>query len=110
MPSFNTPSRIIGTSNLSRGAVLVNIARGGLLNYEDVLQALNSGQLFGIGIDVYRQEPMPPNDPFLRHPKVVCTPHVAGVTEVSYRAMSKAVASNVHRLIHDEDLANVVNF
>ena len=97
-------------NSLSRGAVIVNIARGGLLNYEDVYQALDSGQLHGVGIDVFREEPFPPNDPFLKHPRVISTPHVAGVTELSYRAMAKAVAANVRKLINNEELLNVINY
>ena len=80
------------------------------MNYEDVLDALNSEHLGGLATDVYKHEPFPPADPFLRHPKVVCTPHVAGVTETSYREMAKAVADNVLRLLNDQDLKNVVNY
>ena len=96
--------------NLNRGAILINVARGGLLNYEDVYVALESGQLAGVGIDVYKIEPFPPNDAFLRHKKVVVTPHIAGATEMSYRAMAKTVAGNVERLMKDEELRGVVNF
>jgi D-3-phosphoglycerate dehydrogenase / 2-oxoglutarate reductase len=68
-----------------------------LLNYPDVLAALNSGMLLGVGVDVYHTEPFPSplTDPFLSHPRVVATPHVAGVTHRSYANMAALVAENV---------------
>ena len=81
-----------------------------MFNYEEIQQALDSGCLFGVGIDVYKEEPFPPNDSFLKHPKVVCTPHIAGVTEYSYRSMAKSIAKNVINLIENKDLDNLVNF
>ena len=72
-----------------QGALLVNIARGGLLNYEAVLYYLKSGHLGGLGVDVAWTEPFDPDDPILKFKNVVITPHVAGVTEYSYRSMSK---------------------
>lgn len=72
-----------------QGAYLINVARGGLLDYDAVAQGLQSGHLGGLGIDVAWTEPFDPKDPILQHPNVLITPHVAGVTESSYRAMSK---------------------
>lgn len=72
-----------------QGALLVNIARGGLLNYEAVSYYLESRHLGGLGIDVAWTEPFDPDDPILKFNNVLITPHVAGVTEYSYRSMSK---------------------
>ncbi|KAJ7532246.1 hypothetical protein O6H91_14G079600 [Diphasiastrum complanatum] len=72
---------------MKKGAKLVNVARGGLLDYASVKAALESGQLGGLGMDVAWYEPFDPADPLLEHPKVVLTPHVAGVTELSYKNM-----------------------
>lgn len=75
---------------------MVNIARGGLLDYEAVLYHLKSGHLGGLGIDVSWSEPFDPDDPILKFKNVVITPHVAGVTEHSYRSMAKVSAlSNI---------------
>ena len=68
---------------------MVNVARGGLLEYDTVADGLKSGHLGGLGIDVAWKEPFDPNDPILQHPNVIITPHVAGVTEHSYRSMAK---------------------
>ncbi|CAG7903600.1 unnamed protein product [Brassica rapa] len=78
-------------SSMKKGALLVNIARGGLVNYESAYQGLESGHLGGLGTDVAWSEPFDPNDPILKFKNVIMTPHVAGVTEFSYRSMAKVV-------------------
>ncbi|KAF7836436.1 D-3-phosphoglycerate dehydrogenase [Senna tora] len=78
-------------SLMKKGALLVNIARGGLIDYESVVRHLESGHLGGLGIDVAWTEPFDPEDPILKHKNVIITPHVAGVTEHSYRSMAKVV-------------------
>ena len=72
-----------------QGGLLVNIARGGLLDYEAVYNSLKFGHLGGLGMDVAWREPFDPDDPILNFPNVLLTPHVAGATEYSYRFMSK---------------------
>ncbi|XP_071701200.1 uncharacterized protein [Rutidosis leptorrhynchoides] len=79
------------TSSMKKGGLLVNIARGGLLDYKAVHDSLKSGHLGGLGIDVAWTEPLNPDDPILKFPNVILTPHVAGVTEFSYRSMAKVV-------------------
>ncbi|OMO93873.1 hypothetical protein CCACVL1_06307 [Corchorus capsularis] len=78
-------------SSMKKGALLVNIARGGLLDYDAVLHNLESGHLGGLGIDVAWTEPFDPDDPILKLKNVIITPHIAGVTEPSYRSMAKVV-------------------
>lgn len=80
-----------------------------MLNYEDVLTALNSNRLHAVGTDVFETEPFPLDNEFLKHPKVVCTPHVAGVTELSYRNMADIVADNVMRVVTDTEPTGLVN-
>ncbi|GMI92244.1 hypothetical protein like AT1G72190 [Hibiscus trionum] len=78
-------------SSMKKGALLVNVARGGLLDYEAVVHHLESGHLGGLGTDVAWREPFDPDDPILKFKNVILTPHVAGVTEHSYRFMAKVV-------------------
>lgn len=83
---------LLGITNILfhlKGSLLVNIARGGLLDYNAVHQHLQSGHLGGLAIDVAWTEPFDPEDPILKFPNVLITPHVAGVTEYSYRTMAK---------------------
>ncbi|RZC62636.1 hypothetical protein C5167_024412 [Papaver somniferum] len=85
-------------SAMKKGAMLVNIARGGLLDYDAVKSHLESGHLGGLGIDVAWTEPFDPDDPILKLQNVLITPHVAGVTEYSYRAMAKVVGNTALEL------------
>ncbi|KAL4184013.1 hypothetical protein AMTRI_Chr11g101200 [Amborella trichopoda] len=79
-------------SSMRKGALLVNVARGGVLDYESVKYHLESGHLGGMAFDVAWTEPFDPDDPILKFPNVLITPHVAGVTECSYGTMGKIVA------------------
>ncbi len=73
-------------------AILVNTARGGLVNKTALLEALDNGTIAGSGLDVFHEEPIPPGDPILSAPNVVLTPHVAGNTpEVIAAGLEKAV-------------------
>ena len=67
----------------------MNIARGGLLDYDAVLANLQSGHLGGLAIDVAWTEPFDPSDPILQFPNVLITPHIGGVTTFSYHNMGK---------------------
>ncbi|KAI9200320.1 hypothetical protein LWI28_005927 [Acer negundo] len=86
-------------SSMKEGSLLVNIARGGILDYEAVAHYLECGHLGGLGIDVAWTEPFNPDDPILKFNNVIITPHVAGVTEHSYRSMAKVVG-DVARQLH----------
>ncbi|HEX3952715.1 MAG TPA: glyoxylate/hydroxypyruvate reductase A [Stellaceae bacterium] len=67
-------------ARLPRGAGLVNVGRGAHLVEEDLIPALDCGQLSGAVLDVARTEPLPPDHPFWRHPRIIVTPHVAAET------------------------------
>ena len=67
-------------ARLAAGAQLINIARGAHLVEEDLLQALDSGQIAAATLDVCRQEPLSPDHPFWSHPRIDVTPHVAALT------------------------------
>ncbi len=65
---------------LPKGAGLVNAGRGAHLVEEDLIPALDSGQLSAAALDVFREEPLPQGHPFWRHPRILVTPHIAGTT------------------------------
>jgi len=67
-------------ARMPRGASIVNAGRGGHLVEEDLIPALDSGQLSGAALDVFREEPLPPEHPFWRHPRIIVTPHIAAET------------------------------
>ena len=78
---------------MPEGAYVINAARGGHLNEEELLSALDSGHLSGAWLDVCRDEPLPPTSALWRHPKVILTPHIAGV--VLPRTSSAQVIGNI---------------
>jgi phosphoglycerate dehydrogenase-like enzyme len=86
-------------------AYLVNVARGPLVEYAALREALASGRLAGAGLDVFWQEPIPPDDPLFAH-NVIATPHVGGVTDKGYNGIADAVAANVERLRRGEPPAS----
>ena len=67
-------------ARLPRGAALVNVGRGRHLVEADLLAALDSRQLSAAVLDVFRDEPLPQDHPFWRHPRIIVTPHVAAET------------------------------
>ena len=67
-------------ARLPWGAGLVNAGRGGHLNETDLLAALDSGRLSAAVLDVFRDEPLPPDHPFWHHPRIIVTPHIAAET------------------------------
>jgi phosphoglycerate dehydrogenase-like enzyme len=82
---------------MKRGAIVVNTARGGLVDGDSLLAALESGQLFGAGLDVTDPEPLPVGHPLLARDDVVVTPHVASATtegriRIFREALEQAIA------------------
>lgn len=68
-------------AQLPQGAALVNMGRGRHLVEEDLLEALDSGQLSAALLDVLQQEPADPSHPFWNHPQILLTPHIAAMTQ-----------------------------
>ncbi|WP_370933651.1 2-hydroxyacid dehydrogenase [Amycolatopsis sp. cg13] len=94
---------------LPEGAVLVNTARGGLLDYAPLPEALRSGRLGALALDVYDVEP-PPADWALRDaPNVIATPHLAGASRQTAERAAAIVAAEVGRYARGEQLANLAN-
>jgi phosphoglycerate dehydrogenase-like enzyme len=83
---------------LPPGACIINAARGGLIHEDALVNALLSGHLSGAALDVFTEEPLDPQSRLLTTPGVIATPHIAGVTDVSYRDIARHVAENITRL------------
>ena len=75
------------------GSVLVNCARGALVDHAALADALRSGHLFGAGLDVFDAEPLPPDHPLRGAPNVVMTPHLAGASKQVVRNACRMVAA-----------------
>ena len=82
VPLTNDNHHLINEATLAlvpQGATLINCSRGPLINLDDALMALKSGQVGGVGLDVFDEEP-PAHHPIFDHPNVVLTPHVMGLS------------------------------
>lgn len=94
---------------LPRGAVLVNTARGGLLDYAPLAGLLNSGALGAVALDVYDEEPPGPDWPLLGEPGAVLTPHLAGASMQTARRAAGIIAGEVRRFLDGEPLQHLAN-
>jgi len=94
-------------SKLPKGASLINAARGGHQVEEDILAALESGQLSEATLDVFREEPLPSGHPFWRHPRVTVTPHNASLTDPD--GAVRQVLANIERIRRGEPPTNIVD-
>lgn len=81
------------------GAVLVNAARGGVVDEAALAQALRAGRLAGAMLDVFEHEPLPAGSPLAGAPNLILTPHIAGVTAESNVRVSAVTAANVRRVL-----------
>lgn len=92
---------------LPHGAGLVNLARGGHVVDDDLLQALDCGVVGHAVLDVFNVEPLPADHPYWLHPQVTVLPHIAALTDP--RSAAAVVAANVHRLGRGEALMHTVD-
>jgi len=82
VPKQNDGSAVISAKEfalMKKGVRIVNAARGGVVNEIDLLEALDHGNVAGIALDVFENEPNP-NPSLLNHPKIACTPHIGAAT------------------------------
>ncbi|MEU4289891.1 2-hydroxyacid dehydrogenase [Kribbella sp. NPDC026596] len=103
---------LIGADQIAmmpRGAVLVNTARGGLLDYDATVDALESGQLGAAAFDVFPAEPVPAGSRLLTAPNVVMTPHLAGATKQTALRAGSIAAEAVAAYLAGKDPLGLVS-
>jgi D-3-phosphoglycerate dehydrogenase len=96
-PLTDDNREIINAATLSRcrsGVILVNTARGGLVNEDALLAAVRSGHVMAAGLDSFAVEPMADGHPFRQEPHIILSPHIGGVTSAAYVNMGVAAARN----------------
>lgn len=89
------------------GACLINMGRGGHLDEAALLSAIDRGQISAATLDVLKTEPLPADSPLWAHPRILITPHVAGVTSPTTAAPH--IAKNIRRALADKPLLNAVD-
>ena len=82
-------------AKMKQGAYIVNTARGGIITEADLHAALVSGHIGGAGLDVFEDEPTSVDNPLLKLPNVISSPHMAGVTVEAIQAMAATTARNI---------------
>jgi phosphoglycerate dehydrogenase-like enzyme len=112
VPYSKDTHHMIGEAELAackRGAILINVARGGLVDPVALAAALASGQLGAAGTDVTDPEPLPAGDPLWSAPNLIITPHVAGASgPVGRERLAAFVGANVARFVAGEPVSCVV--
>ncbi len=92
---------------MARGSYLLNPGRGALINDDDLIAALDAGQLEHATLDVFRIEPLPADHPFWAHPKITVTPHIASETRPP--TASRVIAENIRRSEAGQPLLHLVD-
>ena len=90
-------------------ATLINIARGGIVNQTDLLEALQSGMIRGAALDVTEPEPLPRDHPLLKLPNIIITPHIGSATAETREGMFALAVSNLIAGLKGEKLPHAAN-
>ena len=91
------------------GAVLVNTARGGIVDEAALVAALSGGHLYAAGIDVFEQEPVTLDNPLLEHSSVVVAPHIGSATGLTRARMADIASENAIAALKDQPMPHCVN-
>ncbi len=112
VPLNESTRGLIGRDELARlkpGARVLNVARGGVVDEEALVEALASGHVAGAALDVFQQEPLPADHPLLAFPQVIVTPHLGGSTVEAQEKVAEDVALQVLDVLHGRPARYAVN-
>lgn len=94
---------------MKRGALLVNVSRGPVVDDAALIEALESGRIGGAALDVFSTQPLPLDHPYFRLDNVIVTPHLAGITDESMMRMGVGATEEVIRILNGELPVNLRN-
>ena len=114
LPGTEATKNLFSRERIERmkdGAVLLNVGRGSIVDTEALCDALESGKLFGAGLDVTDPEPLPPDHRLWKLPTAVITPHVSGYYHLkeTHRRIFKLFAENLKRFLAEQPLHNQID-
>jgi D-3-phosphoglycerate dehydrogenase len=112
VPRTKETTKLLGREAFAKarkGVLIVNAARGGIVDEAALLEALESGRVGGAALDVFEQEPPPKDHPLVAHPRVICTPHLGASTEQAQVNVAIAVAEQVRDFLLQGIVRNAVN-
>lgn len=92
-----------------KGLLVVNAARGGVVDESALIEALESGQCGGAALDVFSEEPPAKDSPLRTHPKILCTPHLGASTKEGQKAVSLSAAEQVLEYLRGQGVRGAVN-
>lgn len=92
-----------------KGVLVINTARGGVVDEQELLAALDTGQCGGAALDVFTLEPPDPHSPLRRHPKVLATPHLGASTREAQQAVSISAAQSLLAYLRGQSITGAVN-
>jgi len=96
-------------ATMQPGAVLINTARGGIVDEVALARALDSGHLYAAGLDVFEREPMSMDSPLLQHPRVVVVPHIGSATTLTRAKMVDLAVHNAVAALQGQRMPHSVN-
>jgi D-3-phosphoglycerate dehydrogenase / 2-oxoglutarate reductase len=94
---------------MKKTALLVNAARGGIVDEDALLEAIESGEIAGAAMDVFVTEPLPADHPFLAHPNILCTPHLGASTHEAQERVAVEISQQVVDFLLSGTVTNAVN-
>ncbi|XP_033742760.1 glyoxylate reductase/hydroxypyruvate reductase-like isoform X2 [Pecten maximus] len=95
---------------MKKSAIFINVSRGVLVNHDDLIEALSSGEIYGAGLDVTEPEPLPPDSPLYSLKNCLVTPHLGSASLKSRNGMASLTARNILAGIRDEDLPSAATY
>ena len=112
IPSTRETNKLIGPRELAmlkRSAILINVARGTIIDEQALIEVLREKRIRGAGLDVFEQEPLPPESELWKLPNVLILPHVSATTPRFWDRQADLILENFSRYLRNEALLNVVD-
>ena len=94
---------------MKKGARIINVARGGIINEDDLSKALTENKIAGAALDVFESEPLPVDSPLISAPNIILTPHLGASTREAKEGVSLSICKQVKNFLINDELGNAIN-